>query len=125
MTDINLTPSQILPLFIEWVNDRGTVRIDSSSAAGNGKRYFINRDRGPDYSKQLDQLPEETHPVFDRFVSQGYSPRVIAAAIDSLATYDSVVEAAEAFGCSPEGVRNNLSAVREALAEYGIDSKRS
>lgn len=122
---------KILPLGInlkdvqevkDFVNERDKIKMRSTGNTVTESAYFIEHKTETPYKEYKEQIPVETHDIFDKWVGKGNSPRVIVALIQYLTDPDKTVKRkiASKHDCCTASIRNNEEEMKEDLRKKNI-----
>lgn len=109
----------------EFVNDRDKINIRSTGSTATKSTYFIEHKTDQPYKQYKENIPADTHEIFDKWVGMGRSPRVIVALITYLTSEDEKVisNIADEHECCTASITNNKPEMIEDLKEEDLEVK--
>lgn len=104
----------------DYVNQKDTIHIRSTGSTATKSTYFIKHITDNPFKEYKDKIPENTHQIFNDWVGQGYSPKVVVSLILFLTTKDSRKEIAEKNDICGASITNNYKEMKEELMETPV-----
>jgi len=106
----------------DFVNNRDKINIRSTGSTKTKSTYFIDHETDNPYQEYKEDIPSDTHSIFDEWVGMGRSPRVIVALIQYLTSEDKtvIVDVADKNDCCTASIQNNKEDMKEDLRDQGL-----